>query len=131
MVAAWHVMGGALTGLEAAAPAPAAAPGLWAAEPAAAAAASATAASPAPRLEELAAAQVAGDRAFLAWAESPAGRARIAVELKALRAAAAARLVADMVATAEGRDGLLRGLQAALGTDTALATQLRSLVAGL
>lgn len=50
------------------------------------------------------------------------------MELKALRARAASRLVADMLGTAEGKEGLLKGLQAALATDTALATQLRSLL---
>jgi len=68
------------------------------------------------------------DRAFLAWAESPAGRAQIAMELKALRSSAAARLVRDMLVTAEGKEGLLKGLQQALAGDSALPTQLRAML---
>ena len=44
------------------------------------------------------------------------------------RVDAAARLVSDMLGTAEGKEGLLKGLSAALSSDTALATQLRSLL---
>jgi hypothetical protein len=50
------------------------------------------------------------------------------VELKALRSQASARLVRDMLATSEGKDGLMRGLQAMLATDSTLSTQLRALV---
>ncbi|KAF6253758.1 carboxyl transferase domain-containing protein [Scenedesmus sp. NREL 46B-D3] len=70
------------------------------------------------------------DRALLAWAESPGGKAQIAVELKALRSQAASRLVQDMLATGEGKEGLIKGLQAVLATDSSLATQLRALVGG-
>jgi acetyl-CoA carboxylase/biotin carboxylase 1 len=136
MVSAWHSMGGALTHLGAAGAdagpsaggAPPAAAALWGEQPAAASAGGAAAGGAGERLEALAAAQAEADRSFLSWAESPAGRAQIAMELKALRSHAASRLVADMLGTAEGKEGLLKGLQAALGTDTALATQLRSLL---
>jgi acetyl-CoA carboxylase/biotin carboxylase 1 len=74
------------------------------------------------------AAQLEADRAFLAWAESAAGRAQIAMELKGLRAHAASRLVQDMLATAEGKEGLLKGLQQVLTTDSALSTQLRAML---
>lgn len=135
MVGAWHAMGGALTHLGAAG---ADAPGLglgtppanvWGDQPAAngVTAPSATGAG-APPLEGMAVSQMEADRAFLAWAESPAGRAQIAMELKALRSLSASRLVVDMLGTAEGKEGLLKGLQQALATDTALATQLRSLL---
>jgi hypothetical protein len=79
-------------------------------------------------LAAAAAAQAGADRAFLSWAESPAGRARVTAELRALRSQAASRLVVDMLGTAEGKEGLLRGLQAALGADAGLAAQLRALV---
>jgi hypothetical protein len=69
-------------------------------------------------------------RALLQWAESPGGKAQIAVELKALRSQASARLVRDMLATSEGKEGLIRGLQAVLASDNTLATQLRALVGG-
>lgn len=69
-------------------------------------------------------------RALLQWAESPGGKAQIAVELKALRSRASARLVRDMLATSEGKEGLIRGLQAVLASDNTLGTQLRALVGG-
>lgn len=69
-------------------------------------------------------------RALLQWAESPGGKAQIAVELKALRSQASARLVRDMLATSEGKEGLIRGLQAVLASDNTLGTQLRALVGG-
>lgn len=71
-----------------------------------------------------------GNRALLQWAESPGGKAQIAVELKALRSQASARLVRDMLATSEGKEGLIRGLQAVLASDNTLGTQLRALVGG-
>jgi hypothetical protein len=130
MVGAWHAMGGgALTTLGADAP-KAAAPltaTLWGDQPAGAAGAAAALTARAA-LEGMAAGQMEADRAFLAWAEGPAGRAQIAMELKALRSHAASRLVVDMLGTAEGKEGLIKGLQQALATDTALATQLRSLL---
>jgi hypothetical protein len=67
-------------------------------------------------------------RALLQWAESPGGKAQIAVELKSLRSQASARLVRDMLATSEGKEGLIRGLQAVLASDNTLGTQLRALV---
>lgn len=136
MVAAWHAMSGALSHLgtagadgAAAAAFPAAPAGLWGEQaPAAAAAAPSANGGPRAALESMAATQMEADRAFLAWAESPAGRAQIAMELKSLRSHAASRLVVDMLGTAEGKEGLLKGLQQALTGDTALATQLRSLL---
>lgn len=68
------------------------------------------------------------DRDFLAWADSAAGRARVASELRGLRSAAAARVVADMLATQEGKEGLLAGLADAVNADGALAQQLRGLL---
>ena len=68
------------------------------------------------------------DRAFLAWEESVVGRALIGAELRALRSAAAARLVADMLETQEGREGLLAGLGQAVSGNSGLAAQLRALL---
>jgi len=81
-------------------------------------------------VEQLYEAMLESDKALLAWAESPGGKAQIAVELKALRSQAAARLVRDMLATGEGKEGLIKGLQAVLATDSTLTTQLRALVGG-
>ena len=67
-------------------------------------------------------------RAFLEWAEGSSGAARIAMELKALRAAAAARKVADLAGTAEGKEGLVRGLAEALQHDPSLRLQLGALL---
>lgn len=50
------------------------------------------------------------------------------MELKSLRSQASARLVRDMLATSEGKEGLIRGLQAVLASDNTLGTQLRALV---
>ncbi len=75
------------------------------------------------------AAQLEADRAFLAWADSASGRAQVAMELRALRSSAASRLVREMLATGEGKEGLLKGLQSVLATDSALETQLRLLLA--
>ena len=67
-------------------------------------------------------------RAFLEWAEGSSGAARIAMELKALRSTAAARKVADLAATAEGKEGLVRGLAEALKHDPSLRLQLGALL---
>ncbi len=67
-------------------------------------------------------------RAFLEWAEGSSGAARIAMELKALRSAAAARKVADLAGTAEGKEGLVRGLAEALKHDPSLRLQLGALL---
>lgn len=68
------------------------------------------------------------DGAFMAWMESATGAARIAMELKGLRQRAAARAVAQLVATTEGTDGLVRGLAEAVKLNPSLVLQLRSLV---
>jgi len=68
------------------------------------------------------------DAEFMEWAESAAGAQRIAVELKALRAAAAERSISDISSTQEGKEGLLRGLMAAMRSDPSLAIQLRALL---
>jgi acetyl-CoA carboxylase / biotin carboxylase 1 len=68
------------------------------------------------------------DKAFMSWAESAAGTARIAMELKALRQRAAAQYVRELSTTSEGTDGLVRGLQDALDSNPSLMLQLRSLV---
>jgi acetyl-CoA carboxylase/biotin carboxylase 1 len=68
------------------------------------------------------------DGAFMAWVESATGAARIAMELKGLRQRAAAKAVADLVATTEGTDGLVRGLAEAVNSNPSLVLQLRSLV---
>ena len=82
------------------------------------------AASPAQRAERA----WQDDAAFLQWVEGGSGAARVALELKALRGAAAARVVAELSSTAEGTEGLVRGLQAAVGANPALLLQLRSLL---
>lgn len=68
------------------------------------------------------------DAAFMAWAQGSNGAARIAMELKALRMRAAARAVQDLSATAEGTEGLVRGLQEAMRDNPSLLLQMRSLV---
>ena len=68
------------------------------------------------------------DAAFMSWAESSSGAARIAMELKILRQNAAAATVRELSATAEGTDGLVRGLYDALEANPSLLLQLRSLV---
>ncbi|KAG2488653.1 hypothetical protein HYH03_012820 [Edaphochlamys debaryana] len=68
------------------------------------------------------------DRAFLAWAESPMGRAVIAGELRALRRAAASDMVGQLLDTVEGKDGLMVALQSALARDAMLAVQLKMLL---
>lgn len=68
------------------------------------------------------------DDVFMAWAESASGAARIAMELKILRQSAAADMVKELSATAEGTDGLVRGLHSALDANPSLLLQLRSLV---
>ncbi len=73
--------------------------------------------------------QMVSDGDFLSWVESTAGRVQIAAELKALRSKAASRLVMDMLGTTEGKEGLLKALNAVLANDGALATQLRVMLA--
>lgn len=67
-------------------------------------------------------------RVFLEWAESAAGAAHIAMELKALRSVAAGRKVAELAGTAEGKEGLMRGLAEALQHDPSLRLQLGALL---
>jgi hypothetical protein len=81
---------------------------------------------PGTHLDQLA----ADDASFLEWADSGAGRAALAAELRALRARSAAGMVAQALVTPEGRDGLLSALAAALQAgDPGLAAALRSVVA--
>ncbi|KAL4525084.1 hypothetical protein Ndes2526A_g07171 [Nannochloris sp. 'desiccata'] len=68
------------------------------------------------------------DGAFMSWVESASGAARIAIELKALKQRAASAVVAELAATAEGTDGLIRGLAEAVRSNPSLVLQLRSLV---
>ncbi|KXZ43841.1 hypothetical protein GPECTOR_79g120 [Gonium pectorale] len=68
------------------------------------------------------------DRAFLAWAESPAGRSAIAGELRAMRCSAAEEMVSAVLDTADGREGLLAALGRAVAADDGLAMQLRLLL---
>ena len=68
------------------------------------------------------------DMAFLEWAESSAGRAHVASELKALRSRSASRIVSQVLGTAEGKEGLLRSLQSAARRDPVLAMQLRMML---
>jgi hypothetical protein len=70
----------------------------------------------------------ASDAQFLDWALSASGAQRIATELKTLRAAAATRAIAGISSTQEGKEGLLRGISAAIKTDPTLAIQLRALL---
>ena len=70
----------------------------------------------------------ARDSEFSDWAEGAAGAQRIALELKALRSAAAERSISDISSTQEGKEGLLRGLTAAMQSDPTLAIQLRALL---
>lgn len=67
------------------------------------------------------------DAAFMDWAESSSGASRIAVELKSLRTVKAARAVMELAVTAEGTEGLVRGLQEAMVDNPSLLLHLRSL----
>jgi hypothetical protein len=51
----------------------------------------------------------------------------VALELKALRYGAAARLVTEMLSSSEGKEGLLQGLQQAAASDPSLALQIKTL----
>ena len=68
------------------------------------------------------------DISFLSWAEGSNGRSLIASELKALRARAAARTVSQVLATPEGKEGLLRSLQVAAKRDASWMLQLRMML---
>jgi acetyl-CoA carboxylase/biotin carboxylase 1 len=68
------------------------------------------------------------DGAFMSWVESASGAARIAIELKALKQRAATAVVTELAATAEGTNGLIRGLAEAVRSNPSLVLQLRSLV---
>jgi len=68
------------------------------------------------------------DTAFMAWVESSSGAARIALELKLLRQRTAARAVRELSCTAEGTDGLVKGLEEAVKANPSLVLQLRSLL---
>jgi len=72
--------------------------------------------------------QMAADVVFLSWAET-FGRSLIAQELRGLQSQAAARTVHQVLATAEGRDGLLRSIAVAARRDPVLAMQLRMTLA--
>lgn len=68
------------------------------------------------------------DAAFMSWVDSAGGAARIAMELKGLRQRSATAAVAELAGTAEGTEGLIKGLAEALKSNPSLALQLRSLV---
>ena len=68
------------------------------------------------------------DAAFMSWIESASGAARIAMELKGLRQRTATAAVAELVTTAEGVEGLIKGLGEAVKANPSLVLQLRSLV---
>ncbi|CAK0731625.1 hypothetical protein CVIRNUC_000020 [Coccomyxa viridis] len=70
----------------------------------------------------------ADDTAFLSWAEGGSGASIIAAELKALRAAAAARSVQLLTQSVEGREGLLAALERAVRDDAPLRLQLEMLL---
>ena len=65
------------------------------------------------------------DLAFLEWSESSPGRSMMAAELRALRSRSASRIVSQVLGSAEGKEGLLRSLQAASKRDPVFAMQLR------
>jgi acetyl-CoA carboxylase/biotin carboxylase 1 len=68
------------------------------------------------------------DIAFLSWAEGSNGRSLVASELKALRARAASRTVSQVLATPEGKEGLLKSLQVAAKRDASWMLQLRMML---
>ena len=65
------------------------------------------------------------DLAFLEWSESSPGRSMMAAELRSLRSRSASRIVSQVLGSAEGKEGLLRSLQAASKRDPVFAMQLR------
>lgn len=68
------------------------------------------------------------DHAFMSWIESSNGAARISMELKNLRQKSASKLVTSLSTTPEGTEGLIKGLEDALGSNPSLALQLRNLI---
>ncbi|MEW5311712.1 MAG: hypothetical protein WDW38_003401 [Sanguina aurantia] len=68
------------------------------------------------------------DCSFLEWAESGAGRAHIGGELKSMRSRAAAQMISQVLGTAEGKEGMLKALQAAVQQDPVLALQIKMLL---
>ena len=68
------------------------------------------------------------DALFMAWIESASGAARIAMELKGLRQRASMATVAMLATTAEGTEGLIKGLAEVVKSNPSLVLQLRSLV---
>lgn len=71
----------------------------------------------------------ADDAAFLGWAASGLGGATVAAELKALRSAAAARAVAALAESAEGRDGLVAALEKLVAGDAGVRSAVEALAA--
>lgn len=69
--------------------------------------------------------QQSEDLSFLSWAECAAGRSLISTELKGLRARAASRTATQVLATPEGKEGLLKSLQIAAKKDPSWMLQLR------
>lgn len=67
------------------------------------------------------------DKRFLAWVEGD-GAARVALELRALRLASAARAVGELAASQEGAEGLVRGLALSMRENPALREQIAALL---
>ena len=72
--------------------------------------------------------QQAEDLSFLSWAEGHNGRSFVATELKALRARAASRTATQVLATPEGKEGLLKSLAIAAKRDPSWMLQLRMML---
>ena len=66
--------------------------------------------------------------AFVAWAESVAGTARVGAELRILRQRAARRAVADAAETDEGREGLLAVVGELARGDARMRARLEALL---
>ena len=66
--------------------------------------------------------------AFVAWAESATGAARVGAELRILRQRAARRTVADAAATDEGREGLLAVVGELARGDARMRARLETLL---
>lgn len=68
------------------------------------------------------------DQAVQQWAESATGSSRIALELKSIKSNAAKRHVEQILASSDGKEGLLQALDNAIHLDTHFKKQLSALL---
>ena len=68
------------------------------------------------------------DEKFMEWVEGPTGSARISLELRSIRQRSATNLVTALTSTNEGTEGLIEGLEEAIGSNPALLLRLRNMI---